>query len=205
MRADVFNMNGEVVGDVELSDEIFGIEPNEYVVHEAVVAYLSNQRQGTQSAKTRAEVSGGGRKPWRQKGTGRARVGSSRNPIWRHGGVAFPPKPRKYTKKINRKAKRLALKSAFSSKASEGSLFIVDKLEFEAPKTKAMIAVLESLNAPKPLVVIEGKNLNVEKSVSNIPNASCLTVGTMNVYEILKHNSLILTLGALERITEVYS
>jgi large subunit ribosomal protein L4 len=205
MKADVLNMKGEVVDSVELDDGIFGIEPNEYVVHQAVVTYLANQRQGTQSAKTRAEVSGGGKKPWRQKGTGRARVGSSRNPIWRHGGVAFAPKPRKYTKSMNRKARRLALKSVLSARAGEGSLIIVDELAFEAPKTKAMIAVLGSLQAPKSLIILEGKDLNVEKSVSNIPGSSAMPLGIVNVYAMLKHDKLILTMAALKKLQEVYS
>jgi len=204
MKADVLNMQGEVVGDVELSDEIFAIEPNEPVVHQAVVTYLANQRQGTQSAKTRAEVRGGGKKPWRQKGTGRARVGSSRNPVWRHGGVAFAPKPRGYRIKMNRKMKRLAMKSVFSSKAGEDSLIILDALTFEKPKTKAMIEVLDKLNAPKSLVVIEGSDIAVQKSVSNIPGARCMTVGAINVYEMLKYEKLILTKGALDKIQEVF-
>ncbi len=135
MKYDVLNTKGEVVGNVDLSDEIFGIEPNEAAVHQTVVAYLANQRQGTQSAKTRAEVSGGGRKPWRQKGTGRARVGSSRNPVWHHGGVAFAPKPRDYSQHVNKKVRRLAMKSVFSAKAADKELFVLDELSFEAPKT----------------------------------------------------------------------
>mgnify|MGYP005762158151 CR=1 FL=1 len=204
MKADVLNINGEVVGSTELSDAIFGIEPNEPVVHQVVVAYLANQRQGTQSAKTRAEVSGGGKKPWRQKGTGRARVGSSRNPVWRHGGVAFAPKPRDYSKQVNKKMRRLAMKSVFSSKVAENELFILDELKFEAPKTKEMVKVLENLKLNKTLVVIDTNDVNVMKSVSNIPTANCMMVGTLNVYEMLKYDNLLLTQASLAKIQEVY-
>ena len=204
MKYDVLNTKGEVVGNVDLSDEIFGIEPNEAAVHQTVVAYLANQRQGTQSAKTRAEVSGGGRKPWRQKGTGRARVGSSRNPVWHHGGVAFAPKPRDYSQHVNKKVRRLAMKSVFSAKAADKELFVLDELSFEAPKTKQMIEVLDALKVKKALVVLPENDLNVYKSVSNIPGADCTTVGTLNVYEMLRYDNMIVTKDALERIQEVY-
>ncbi len=205
MKADVYNIKGEVVGAAELKEDIFGIEPNEAAVHQVVVAWLANQRQGTQSAKTRAEVSGGGKKPWRQKGTGRARVGSSRNPIWRHGGVAFAPKPRDYTQQINKKMRRLAMKSVFSAKVSDSELYIVDELSFAAPKTKEMVQVLDNLKLGKTLVVIAENDANVVKSVSNIPTAKCATVGTLNTYEMLKYDNMLLTKAALEKIQEVYS
>jgi large subunit ribosomal protein L4 len=205
MKADVYNIKGEVVDAAELKEDIFGIEPNEAVVHQVIVAWLANQRQGTQSAKTRAEVSGGGKKPWRQKGTGRARVGSSRNPVWRHGGVAFAPKPRDYSQQINKKMKRLAMKSVFSSKVSDKELYIVDELKFAAPKTKEMVQVLDNLKLGKTLVVIAENDANVTKSVSNIPTAKCATVGTLNTYEMLKYDNMLLTKAALEKIQEVYS
>ena len=205
MKADVLNIKGEVVKSVELDDSIFGIEPNEPVVHQVVVAYLANQRQGTQSAKTRAEVSGGGKKPWKQKGTGRARVGSSRNPVWRHGGVAFAPKPRDYDQAVNKKVKRLAMKSVFSAKVIDKELFILDELKFAEPKTKEMIAVLNNLNIGKTLVVIDENDKNVVKSVSNIPTAKCTLVSTLNVYEMLKYDNLLITEASLAKIQEVYS
>ncbi len=205
MKADVLNINGEVVDSVELKDDIFGIEPNEYAVHQVVVAYLANQRQGTQSAKTRAEVSGGGKKPWRQKGTGRARVGSSRNPVWRHGGIAFAPKPRDYDQQVNKKVRRLAMKSVFSSKVLEKELFILDELKFELPKTKDMVKVLGNLNLKKTLIVIDENDKNVTKSISNIPTAKCSLVNTLNVYEMLKYDNLLLTQASLAKIQEVYS
>lgn len=205
MKADVYNIKGEVIDAAELKEDIFGVEPNEAVVHQVVVAWLANQRQGTQSAKTRAEVSGGGKKPWRQKGTGRARVGSSRNPVWRHGGVAFAPKPRDYSQQINKKMKRLAMKSVFSSKVSDNELYIVDELKFAAPKTKEMIQVLGNLKLGKTLVVLAENDVNVVKSVGNIPTAKCATVGTLNTYEMLKYDNMLLTKAALEKIQEVYS
>jgi large subunit ribosomal protein L4 len=205
MKADVYIIKGEVVDAAELKEDIFGIEPNEAVVHQVIVAWLANQRQGTQSAKTRAEVSGGGKKPWRQKGTGRARVGSSRNPVWRHGGVAFAPKPRDYSQQINKKMKRLPMKSVFSSKVSDKELYIVDELKFAAPKTKEMDQVLDNLKLGKTLVVIAENDANVTKSVSNIPTAKCATVGTLNTYEMLKYDNMLLTKAALEKIQEVYS
>lgn len=205
MKVDLYNAKGEVVGDIELDDSIFAIEPNEYAVHQYVTAYLANQRQGTQSAKTRAEVSGGGRKPWRQKGTGRARVGSSRNPIWRHGGVAFAPKPRDYSQNINKKMKRLALKSVFSSKVTEKELFIVDELSFQEPNTKSMIAVLNSFNVPGALIVTAADDKNIYKSTRNIPASRAVDVGILNVYELLKYHNVILTKDSLAKITEIYA
>ena len=204
MKADVLNVKGEVVESVSLNNDIFKIEPNMPVVHQYVKAYLANQRQGTQSAKTRAEVRGGGKKPWRQKGTGRARVGSSRNPVWTGGGVAFAPKPRDYSQSINKKMKRLALKSVFSAKVNDKELFILDELKFDAPKTKAMVEVFDNLKINKTLVVIAENDKNVVNSVRNIKDAKCATVGTLNVYEMLKYNNLILTKDALTKIEEVY-
>lgn len=204
MKADVLNVKGEVVESVSLNNDIFKIEPNMPVVHQYVKAYLANQRQGTQSAKTRAEVRGGGKKPWRQKGTGRARVGSSRNPVWTGGGVAFAPKPRDYSQSINKKMKRLAMKSVFSAKVNDKELFILDELKFDAPKTKAMVEVFDNLKIKKTLVVIAENDKNVVNSVRNIKDAKCATVGTLNVYEMLKYNNLILTKDALTKIEEVY-
>ncbi|MCR2033214.1 50S ribosomal protein L4 [Anaerofustis stercorihominis] len=204
MKADVLNVKGEVVESVSLNNDIFKIEPNMPVVHQYVKAYLANQRQGTQSAKTRAEVRGGGKKPWRQKGTGRARVGSSRNPVWTGGGVAFAPKPRDYSQSINKKMKRLAMKSVFSAKVNDKELFILDELKFDAPKTKAMVEVFNNLKINKTLVVIAENDKNVVNSVRNIKDAKCATVGTLNVYEMLKYNNLILTKDALTKIEEVY-
>lgn len=201
----VYNMQGAEVGKLELNDAIFGVEVNENLVHEAVVAHLANQRQGTQKAKTRSEVSGGGRKPWRQKGTGRARQGSTRSPQWRHGGVALGPKPRSYRYSMNKKAKRLALKSAFSAKVAEGKFIVIDKLELAEIKTKAMIKVLDNLNVTdKALVVLEGANAPVVKSTKNIPTAKTLYVNTLNVYEIIKHDTFIATKEAVNKIQEVY-
>ena len=204
MKADVLNVKGEVVESVSLNNDIFKIEPNMPVVHQYVKAYLANQRQGTQSAKTRAEVRGGGKKPWRQKGTGRARVGSSRNPVWTGGGVAFAPKPRDYSQSINKKMKRLAMKSVFSAKVNDKELFIFYELKFDAPKTKAMVEVFDNLKINKTLVVIAENDKNVVNSVRNIKDAKCATVGTLNVYEMLKYNNLILTKDALTKIEEVY-
>lgn len=204
MKADVLNKAGQIVDSVELDENIFGIVPNEYVVHQAVVAYLANQRQGTQSAKTKAEVSGSGKKPWRQKGTGRARVGYKRNPVWYHGGVAFAPKPRDYTQKLNKKMRRLAMHSVFSDKAQNGALCIIDELRFDAPKTKDMIAILSALKLDNTLIVIDENDMAVRKSISNLPNACCTLVGTLNVYEMLKYDQLLLTRAALAKIQEVY-
>lgn len=205
MKVDVLNKSGKVVESVELKKDIFGIEPNEPVVHQYVVAYLANQRQGTQSAKTRAEVRGGGRKPWRQKGTGRARVGSSRNPVWTGGGVAFAPKPRDYSQNINKKMKRLAMKSVFSAKVKDDELKVIDEIKFKEPKTKDMAKILDSLKIKKTLVVIDENDKNVVKSVRNIEGAECTLVSTLNVYEMLKYDNLLLTKASLNKIQEVYA
>ena len=201
----LYNIAGQEIGTVKLSDEIFAQEVNQAALHTVVRAYLANQRQGTQSALTRAEVSGGGIKPWRQKGTGRARQGSTRSPQWRHGGVVFAPKPRDYRVSVNKKVKRLAMKSALSSKVNDGSLVVFDALELAAPKTKEMIKVLANVKAgKKALIVMAEKDENVVKSAANIPGVRTALVGTMNVYEIVNHDSFIVTQEAVKKIEEVY-
>ena len=204
-KVDVLNIKGEKVEEITLNDEIFGIEPNEPVVHQVVVALLANKRQGTQSAKTRAEVRGGGKKPWRQKGTGRARAGSIRSPLWKGGGVIFAPKPRDYSKKVNKKMRRLALKSVLSSKVLENELIILDELKFDTPKTKEMVAVLGNINTKKPLIVLGNNDENVYKSARNIEGVGVSTYDTLNVYDVLKHYNLILTKEAVQKIEEVYA
>ena len=201
----LYNIAGQEIGTVKLSDEIFAQEVNQAALHTVVRAYLANQRQGTQSALTRAEVSGGGIKPWRQKGTGRARQGSTRSPQWRHGGVVFAPKPRDYRVSVNKKVKRLAMKSALSSKVNDGSLVVFDALELAAPKTKEMIKVLDAVKVNKALVVLPEKDEAVERATGNIPNVKATLVGTLNVYEILKYDTLILTKDSLAKIEEVYA
>lgn len=202
----MLNMAGAEVGEITLSDAIFGIEPNEHAVHETVKNYLANQRQGTQSAKTRSEVRGGGRKPFRQKGTGRHRQGSTTDPSQIGGGIVFAPKPRDYSYAIPKKVKRLALKSALSAKVADKELIVLDELKFEAPKTKEMIKVLENVKAEKKaLIVLDEKDENVIRSASNIPGVRTALVSTMNVYEIVNHYSLILTKAAAEKIEEVYA
>ena len=206
MEVRVYDMEGKDVGAIQLKDDIFAVPVNIALLHEAVKNYLANQRQGTQSTLTRTEVRGGGKKPWRQKGTGRARQGSTRSPQWRHGGVALGPKPRSYRYSMNRKAKRLAMKSAFSAKVAEGNFIVVDKLELPETKTKAMIKVLDALNvSEKALVVLEGANLNVVRSTSNIPNVKTLYVNTLNVYDIIKHDKFVVTKAAVEKMEEVYN
>ena len=201
----LYNIAGQEIGTVKLSDEIFAQEVNQAALHTVVRAYLANQRQGTQSALTRAEVSGGGIKPWRQKGTGRARQGSTRSPQWRHGGVVFAPKPRDYRVSVNKKVKRLAMKSALSSKVNDGSLVVFDALERAAPKTKERIKVLDAVKVNKALVVLPEKDETVERATGNIPNVKTTLVGTLNVYEILKYDTLILTKDSLAKIEEVYA
>ena len=202
----VLNMAGAEAGTLELSDAIFGIEPNEFAVHEVVKNYLANQRQGTQSAKTRGDVRGGGRKPFRQKGTGRHRQGSSTDPTQVGGGVAFAPKPRSYRYTINKKVRRLAMFSALSAKLKDNELIVVDALSFEAPKTKEMVKFLEAVKAgKKALIVTEAKDDNVVKSAANIPGVATTTAGQMNVYEIVNHNSFIITKDAVKKIEEVYA
>lgn len=202
----MLNMAGTEVGEITLSDAIFGIEPNEYAVHATVKNYLANQRQGTQSAKTRSEVRGGGRKPFRQKGTGRHRQGSTTDPSQIGGGIVFAPKPRDYSYAIPKKVKRLALKSALSAKVADKELIVIDELKFEVPKTKEMVKVLENVKAEKKaLIVMDAKDENVIRSASNIPGVRTALVSTMNVYEIVNHYSLILTKAAAEKIEEVYA
>jgi large subunit ribosomal protein L4 len=201
----VFNMSGSEVGNIELNDSIFAVEVNEHVMHQAVVQYLANQRQGTQSTLTRAEVRGGGRKPWRQKGTGRARQGSIRSPQWTGGGVVFAPKPRDYSFKLNKKVKRMALKSALTTKVNEGKLIVIDELNFSEIKTKTMVAALKSVNAVKPLIVLEEGNSNAVLSARNIADVKTAGVNAINVYDILKYDSLVLTKAAVTKIEEVYA
>ena len=201
----MLNMAGAEAGVIELRDDIFGIEPNANAVHAVVVNYLANQRQGTQSAKTRGDVRGGGRKPFRQKGTGRHRQGSTTDPSQVGGGVAFAPKPRDYRYTINKKVRRLAMKSVLSSKVLEKELIVLDELKFDAPKTKEMIKVLENVKAgKKALIVTAEKDENIVKSAANIPGVRTALVGTMNVYEIVNHNSFIVTQEAVRKIEEVY-
>ena len=202
----MLTMAGENAGSLELNDAIFGIEPNEFAVHEVIKNFLANQRQGTQSAKTRGEVRGGGRKPFRQKGTGRHRQGSTTDPSQVGGGVAFAPKPRSYRYTINKKVRRLAMFSALSAKLKDNELIVVDALSFEAPKTKEMVKFLEAVKAgKKALIVTEAKDENVVKSAANIPGVATTTAGQMNVYEIVNHNSFIITKDAVKKIEEVYA
>ena len=200
----LYNIAGQSIGELELKESIFGIEPNASALHAVVKAYLANQRQGTQSALTRAEVRGGGIKIYRQKGTGRARHSSNRAPIFTHGGVVFAPKPRDYRESVNKKVKRLAMKSALSSKVSDGDIIVYDALDIAAPKTKEMVKVLNAMNVKKALVVLPEKDEIVERATSNIPGVKTTLVGTLNVYEILKYDTLILTKDAVATIEEVY-
>ncbi len=201
----LYDIKGNTVGEIALSENVFGQPVNESVLHDVVVAHLANCRQGTQSALTRAEVSGGGKKPWRQKGTGRARQGSTRSPQWRHGGVVFAPKPRDYTIRLNKKVKRLAMWSALSSKVNENELIVFDALNIEAPKTKEMVKVLKAVNTEKALIVLADKDDTVERAAANIPNVKTTQVGTLSAYEILKYEKLILTKASAEKIEEVYA
>ena len=201
----LYDITGNTVGEIALSENVFGQPVNESVLHDVVVAHLANCRQGTQSALTRAEVSGGGKKPWRQKGTGRARQGSTRSPQWRHGGIVFAPKPRDYTVRLNKKVKRLAMKSALSSKVNENELLVFDALHLEAAKTKEMVKVLKATNVEKALIVLPEKDDTVERAARNIPNVKTTLVGTLSVYEILKYEKLILTKASAEKIEEVYA
>ena len=203
---DVYNVEGKKVSTVDLKEEIFGIEPNEAIVHSVLINFLANQRQGTQSTKTRSEVSGGGRKPWRQKGTGRARQGSIRAPQWIKGGIALGPKPRKYTYKINKKEKRLAIKSVLSSKVLENQLVVIDKLPFKDIKTKQMVSALEKNKVEgKTLIMLPEKNEAVQKSARNIEGVKTTLVNTINVYDLLKYNKLVITLDTVKKLEEVYA
>ena len=201
----VFNMEGIEVGTMELNDAVFGVEVNEHLVHIAVVAQLANKRQGTQKAKTRAEVSGGGRKPWRQKGTGHARQGSTRAPQWTGGGVVFAPTPRDYTIRLNKKEKRAALKSALTSRVQNGQFVVVDELKFNEIKTKNFKAVMNNLKVSKALVVLNENDQNTVLSARNIPEVKTALVNTINVYDILKYNTVVATKAAVASIEEVYA
>ena len=201
----VYNMEGKEVGTIELNDAVFGVEVNEHLVHMAVLNQLANKRQGTQKAKTRAEVSGGGKKPWRQKGTGHARQGSTRAPQWTGGGVVFAPVPRDYSFKMNKKEKRIALKSVLTSKVQENKLVILDELKLDEIKTKAMVNVLNNVKAEKALVVLKDNDANVVLSARNIEGVQTALTNTINVYDILKHNTLVMTKAAAEAIEEVYA
>ena len=203
---DVYNVEGKKVKTVDLKEEIFGIEPNEAVVHSVLVNYLANQRQGTQSTKTRAEVRGGGRKPWKQKGTGRARQGSIRAPQWIKGGIALGPKPRSYKYRVNRKERQLAIKSLLSSKVLENDLVVVDKFDFKEIKTKQMADAMKNLKVEeKALIVLPASNEVVQKSARNLANVTTSSVNTINVYELLKNKKLVVTVDTIKKLEEVYA
>jgi len=205
-KIDVYDINGKKVSDIELKEEVFGIKPNEAIVHSVLVNYMANQRQGTGNTKTRAEVSGGGKKPWRQKGTGRARQGSIRAPQWYKGGIALGPKPRDFSYTLNKKEKRLAIRSVLSSKVLENNLVVLDKLAFDEIKTKQMVKALENLKVEgKTLIVLPESNKNVQRSAKNIPDVKTSLVNTINVYDLLKYNKLILTLDSVKGLEEVYA
>ena len=205
-KVDVYDMQGKKVSNVELNENVFGIKPNEAVVHSVLVNYLANQRQGTQSTKTRAEVSGGGRKPWRQKGTGRARQGSIRAPQWIKGGIALGPKPRSYSYKVNKKEKQLAIKSLLSSKVLENELTVVDKLEMKETKTKEMVKTLSNLKIEgKTLIIVADKNENVYLSSRTIEGVKAITLNMINVYDLLNYNKLVLPLDTVKKLEEVYA
>lgn len=201
----VYNIEGKQVGTLELNDAVFGVEINDHLVHMAVVQQLANKRQGTQSAKTRAEVSGGGRKPWRQKGTGHARQGSTRSPQWKGGGVVFAPKPRDYSFKMNKKEKALAIKSALTSRVNEEKFFVLDELSFDEIKTKKMQAVFDNLKLQKALLVLDKKDENVQLSARNLPKVRTVLSNSINVYDILKYDTVVLTKDAVAQIEEVYA
>ena len=201
----VYNMEGKEVGSIELNDAVFGVEVNEHLVHMAVVNQLANKRQGTQSAKTRSEVSGGGKKPWRQKGTGHARQGSTRSPQWTGGGVVFAPKPRDYSFKMNKKEKRAALCSALSSKVAESQIIVLDEFKLDEIKTKKFVEVMNNLKASKALVVLEGENKNVVLSGRNIPTVKVTATNEINTYDVLKYETLVVTKAAVEKLEEVYA
>jgi large subunit ribosomal protein L4 len=201
----VYNMEGKEVGTIELNDAVFGVEVNEHLVHLAVVNQLANKRQGTQKAKTRSEVSGGGRKPWRQKGTGHARQGSTRAPQWTGGGVVFAPVPRDYSFKMNKKEKRAALKSVLTTRVQENKLVVLDELKFDEIKTKNMKAVLDALNVQKALIVINENDQNVVLSARNIADVRTVLTSTLSVFDILKYNTVVVTKAAVQTIEEVYA
>ena len=201
----VYNIEGKEVGSIELNDAVFGVEVNEHLVHMAVVNQLANNRQGTQSAKTRSEVSGGGRKPWRQKGTGHARQGSTRSPQWTGGGVVFAPKPRDYSFKMNKKEKRIALLSALSSKVADNKIVVLDAFNLDEVKTKKFAEVMSNLKVDKALVVIEGENKNVVLSGRNIPSVKVTATNEINTYDVPKYTTLVVTKAAVEKLEEVYA
>ena len=201
----VYNIEGKEVGTIDLNDAVFGVEINEHLVHMAVVNQLANNRQGTQSAKTRSEVSGGGRKPWRQKGTGHARQGSTRSPQWTGGGVVFAPKPRDYSFKMNKKEKRIALLSALSSKVADNKIVVLDSFNLDEVKTKKFAEVMSNLKVDKALVVIEGENKNVVLSGRNIPTVKVSATNEINTYDVLKYETLVVTKAAVEKLEEVYA
>lgn len=204
-KVSVYNMEGNQVGDMELNDAVFGVEINEHLVHMAVVSQLANKRQGTQSAKTRSEVSGGGRKPWRQKGTGHARQGSTRSPQWTGGGVVFAPKPRDYTIKLNKKEKRAALKSALTSRVQENKFVVVDSIKMDEIKTKTFANALNNLKVSKALVVLNENDEKVIKSANNLPFVKTALTNTINVYDILKYDTVVIDKAAVTTIEEVYA
>ena len=201
----VYNIEGKEVGTIDLNDAVFGVEVNEHLVHMAVVSQLANKRQGTQKAKTRSEVSGGGRKPWRQKGTGHARQGSTRAPQWTGGGVVFAPTPRDYSFKMNKREKRAALKSALTSRVEENKFIVIDEINFEEAKTKNFANILKNLDVSKALVVLEDDNKNAELSARNIADVKTAKTNTINVYDILKYNTVITTKAVVAKIEEVYA
>ena len=201
----LYNMEGAEVGSVELNDAIFGVDVNTHLMHMAVISQLANKRQGTQSAKTRAEVSGGGRKPWRQTGTGQARQGSTRSPQWRHGGVVFAPKPREYGFKMNRKEKALAIKSALTSRVEDGKIFVIDSISLDEIKTKKMTTMLGKFGLDKALIVMDKKDENVILSARNIPDVTTVTSNAINVFDILKYGNMVITKEAVQQIEEVYA
>ncbi len=204
-KVSVYNMEGKQVGDIELNDAVFGVEVNNHLVHMAVVNQLANNRQGTQSAKTRSEVSGGGRKPWKQKGTGHARQGSTRSPQWTGGGVVFAPKPRDYSFKMNKKEKQLALKSALTSRVLENKFIVVDAIKLEEAKTKKFAEAMNNLKVSKALVILNENDANVVRSAKNIPTVKTALTNTINVYDILKYDTVVIDKAAVATIEEVYA
>ena len=204
-KVSVYNMEGQQVGELELNDAVFGVEINEHLVNQAVKLQLANKRQGTQSAKTRSEVSGGGRKPWKQKGTGHARQGSTRAPQWTGGGVVFAPKPRDYSFKMNKKEKRIALLSALSSKVAESKIVVLDEFKLDEIKTKKFVEVMNNLKVENALVVLEGENKNVVLSGRNIPSVKVTATNEINTYDVLKYTTLVVTKAAVEKLEEVYA
>ncbi|MDU2831941.1 MAG: 50S ribosomal protein L4 [Clostridium botulinum] len=204
-KVDLFNQNGEKVGDLQLADSVFGVEVNTYAMHQVVKALLANKRQGTQSAKTRAEVSGGGIKPWRRKGTGRARQGSIRAPQWIHGGIVFAPKPRDYRMSIPKSMKKVAIKSALTSKVNEKLMVVVDDIKLETPKTKEVVKMLNAFDAKKTLIITNNSEENVYKSARNIEGVQIIPVNNINVYDVLKYDKVVITKDAVSKIEEVYA